>query len=104
MNNTLSKKTRSQLIEIIMRKDDIEKHRSEQVKELSKTNEELLNSIKEKNLEIINLTTDNNDYRDLIDNYTTEIAELNNRMNKHNIIVFCCLIVALIANIIIWML
>jgi hypothetical protein len=60
-NNSLMKKTKAQLVEIILRKDDVEKA--------------LRDELKDKTKELDNVTTD---YQDMCDEYATSCGENHN--------------------------
>lgn len=80
-SNSLMRKTKSELVEIILRKDEIERNLKADIKETIKNTQN--------NLEHISYihNTLKNDYEEICDEYTTYRAKIKNKIKNYNI--FC---------------
>lgn len=107
MSNTLMNKTKKELVDIILRKDDIHKKLKEDNEDLSKkivSLNKLINAkdinLAHKNNDIANLITQVNEFTDSCDEYASKCQEIVNRCNKFKnlaILSTCITIIALIS-------
>lgn len=99
--NSLMKKTKKELVEIILRKDDVENNYINEVKSLKSANEDLINKInvvekqrKDNVAKIEELNSviaeaklnHSNEMRNTVANMQNTISDLNDRIDAYNII------------------
>ena len=93
MSNTLMNKTKKELVDIILRKDDIHKNLN---KLISDKDIDLAN----KNNDISNLITEVNDFKDCCDEYASKYFEIIDKCNRFKniaILSTCITIIVLIS-------
>lgn len=106
MSDTLMKKTKKELVDIIFRKDDVHKKLKEdndalnnKLETLIKLNNDKDVNLAHKNNEIANLVTQVNEYIDMCDEYASRCQEIVNSCNKFKnlaILSVCIMILVLI--------
>ncbi len=100
----LSFKKRTELVDIILRKDDVEKELKEKNAELSSQVESLTNSQKESNKKIGKLSTEVNNLKETVEEKNKKLTERENlffeleTVNSRKTIVIICLIVIAIVG------
>ena len=117
MSNTLINKSKKELVDIIIRKDDVHKRLKEdnenlhsEVKALNHINEDyydkiknLVELLKNKDINLANLNKQVNEFTDACDEYASKCQEIINKCNKFKnlaIISVCITIVVLISMLI----
>lgn len=83
-SNSLMRKTKSELVEIILRKDEIERNLREDIKETINQYKNTQNNFE--HISYIHDTLKNN-YEEICDEYTTYRAKIKNKIKNYNI--FC---------------
>ena len=102
-NNSLMRKTKAQLVEIILRKDNIEKNLRADINGTNSTLNEIRNKYNalEKHYDELNY-----DYRDMCDEKAFIECQLNNKikfLRKLSIGLIVCIIILVILNIILFL-
>lgn len=107
MSNTLMNKTKKELVDIILRKDDVHKKLKEDNEDLSKkiaSLNKLINAkddnLARKNNDIANLITQVNEFTDSCDEYASKYQEIVDRCNKFKnlAILSTCITVAVLIS------
>lgn len=84
-SNSLMKKTRAQLVEIILRKDEVERNLRKDINELCDSLDKIKN---EKELLEKNFETLKNDYREECDKNASYIQELKDKTKRYKILFY----------------
>lgn len=99
---SLMKQTKADLVNIILRKDDVEKSNSEEIVKLKAENknlkekvESLKEAIRNSDKEINNLNRDNNELKDTIDEDTSKVCELQSSLRSWKTLAIMSLIITL---------
>ena len=98
-NNSLMKKTKAELVNIILRKDDVEKQLREEMASRDEVIDGNVKTIAEQADHITSLTRKIDDFENQCDIFATNIAELemeNNAFKKSNILFIAIAIISLI--------
>lgn len=99
VNNSLMKKTKAELVNIILRKDDVEKQLREEISSLNEVIDINTKTISEQADHITSLTHKVDDFENQCDISATNVAELemeNNALKKSNILFIVITIISLI--------